>query len=76
VAVLSSVIPYSVELEAAAAAEHRRLRRPDEPRAGVAATIGFIALGQDLGLNEALAIACVVAASAGALRGSPAVVDG
>jgi inner membrane transporter RhtA len=73
VAVLSSVIPYSVELEA--------LRRLSTGVFGVlmslepavAATIGFIALGQDLGLNEALAIACVVVASAGALRAEPIV---
>ncbi len=75
VAVLSSVIPYSLELEAL-----RRLPTGVfgvlmslEP--GVAATIGFVALGQDLGLNEAAAIACVVAASAGALRGAPAPVE-
>jgi inner membrane transporter RhtA len=75
VAVLSSVIPYSFELEA--------LRRLSTGVFGVlmslepavAATIGFVARGQDLGLNEALAIACVVVASAGALRGEPAVVD-
>jgi inner membrane transporter RhtA len=75
VAVLSSVIPYSFELEA--------LRRLSTGVFGVlmslepavAATVGFVALGQDLGLNEALAIGCVVIASAGALRGEPAVVE-
>jgi inner membrane transporter RhtA len=75
VATLSSVIPYSLELEA--------LRRLPTAVFGVlmslepavAATIGFIALGQDLGLNEGLAIACVVAASAGALRGAPVPVE-
>jgi threonine/homoserine efflux transporter RhtA len=41
----------------------------------VAALIGFIALNQDIGLNEGIAIACVVAASAGALRGAPAPVE-
>jgi inner membrane transporter RhtA len=73
VAVLSSVIPYSFELEA--------LRRLSTGVFGVlmslepavAATIGFLALGQDLGLNEGLAVACVVAASAGALRSEPVV---
>ena len=68
VALLSSVIPYSLELEA--------LRRLPAGTFGVlmslepavAATIGFIALGQDLSGREALAIAMVVAASAGALR--------
>jgi inner membrane transporter RhtA len=75
VAVLSSVIPYSLELEA--------LRRLPTAVFGVlmslepavAALVGFIALGQDLGLNEAAAIACVVVASAGALRGAPAMVE-
>ena len=68
VALLSSVIPYSLELEA--------LRRLPTAVFGVlmslepavAAAVGFVALDQGLGLNEALAIACVVAASAGALR--------
>jgi inner membrane transporter RhtA len=74
-AVLSSVIPYSFELEA--------LRRLSTGVFGVlmslepavAAIVGFVALGQDLGLNEGLAIACVVAASAGALRGAPPPVE-
>jgi inner membrane transporter RhtA len=76
VAVLSSVIPYSLELEA--------LRRLPTSVFGVlmslepavAAAIGFIALDQGLGLNEGLAIACVVAASAGALRGAAPPVEG
>jgi inner membrane transporter RhtA len=74
-AVLSSVIPYSVELEA--------LRRLSTGVFGVlmslepavAATIGFLALGQGLGLNEAAAIACVVIASAGALRHATVVAE-
>jgi inner membrane transporter RhtA len=75
VAILSSVIPYSFELEA--------LRRLPTAVFGVlmslepavAAIIGFVALSQDLGLNETIAIGCVVVASAGALRGSPAPVE-
>lgn len=75
VAILSSVIPYSVELEA--------LRRLPTAVFGVlmslepavAALIGFVALNQGIGLNEAVAIACVVVASAGALRGAPAPVE-
>jgi inner membrane transporter RhtA len=75
VAILSSVIPYSFELEA--------LRRLPTAVFGVlmslepavAAIIGFVALSQDLGVNETLAIGCVVVASAGALRGSPAPVE-
>jgi inner membrane transporter RhtA len=67
VAVLSSAIPYSLELEAL-----RRLPRATfgvlmslEP--GVAALVGLVALGQGLATREAVAIALVVAASAGAL---------
>ncbi len=76
VACLSSVIPYSLELEAL-----RRLATAVfgvlmslEP--AVAAAVGFIALNQGLGLNEGLAIACVIAASAGALRNAPPSVEG
>jgi inner membrane transporter RhtA len=72
VGLLSSVIPYSLELEA--------LRRLPESVFGVlmslepavAALIGFLALGQDLAAIELLAIGCVVLASAGALRGASA----
>jgi len=71
VAMLSSAIPYSLELEAL-----RRLARGTfgvlmslEP--AVAATIGFIALGQDLSTLELVAIGLVVIASAGALRTAP-----
>ena len=70
VAILSSVIPYSFELEA--------LRRLPAGVFGVlmslepavAALIGFIALDQALATREVVAIALVVAASAGALRSS------
>lgn len=71
VAMLSSAIPYVLELEA--------LRRLPENVVGVllslepaaAALIGTIALGQALAGRELLAIALVVIASAGALRSSP-----
>jgi inner membrane transporter RhtA len=66
VALLSSVLPYSLELEA--------LRRLPESVFGVlmsvdpalAALIGFVMLGQDLAARELLGIAMVVVASAGA----------
>jgi inner membrane transporter RhtA len=71
VAMLSSAIPYSLELEAL-----RRLPRGVfgvlmslEP--AVAATVGFILLEQDLIGREVVAIGLVVAASAGALRTAP-----
>jgi inner membrane transporter RhtA len=68
VAVLSSVIPYSLELEA--------LRRMPAGVFGVlmslepaaAALAGFIVLDEGLSTREVVAIALVVAASAGAAR--------
>jgi inner membrane transporter RhtA len=67
VALLSSAIPYSLELEAL-----RRLPKGTfgvlmslEP--AVAALVGLVALGQDLSVAEVVAIGLVVAASAGAL---------
>jgi inner membrane transporter RhtA len=76
VAMLSSAIPYSLELEA--------LRRIPRSTFGVlmslepamAALVGFVALGQDLAATEVLAIALVVAASAGALRAAPPPAEG
>ncbi len=75
VAILSSAIPYSLELEAL-----RRLPRGTfgvlmslEP--AVAATIGFVGLNQGLAASEVLAIALVVTASAGALRTAPPPVE-
>jgi inner membrane transporter RhtA len=66
VALASSVLPYSLELEA--------LRRLPAAVFGVlmslepavAALAGFVVLGQDLGARELVAIAMVVVASAGA----------
>ena len=66
VALASSVLPYSLELEA--------LRRLPEAVFGVLMSLeprsrrspGFVVLGQDLGARELVAIAMVVAASAGA----------
>jgi inner membrane transporter RhtA len=70
VAMLSSAIPYTLELEA--------LRRMPAGVFGVlmslepalAATAGFIVLGEDLATREVVAILLVVAASAGAARGA------
>jgi inner membrane transporter RhtA len=77
VALLSSAIPYSLELEA--------LRRLPEGtfgvlmslEPGVAALAGFVILGQDLSALELAAIALVTAASAGALgsAGAPAAAE-
>ena len=68
VAVLSSAVPYSLELEA--------LRRMPAGVFGVlmslepavAALAGFVVLGEDLAARELIAILLVVAASAGAAR--------
>lgn len=78
VGLLSSAIPYALELEA--------LRRLPTAVFGVlmslepavAALIGFVALSQDLTATEVVAIGLVVAASAGALRSAatPAPRDG
>jgi inner membrane transporter RhtA len=77
VALLSSAIPYSLELEAL-----RRLPKGTfgvlmslEP--AVAALVGLVALGQDLSAYEVVAIGLVVAASAGALSaaGTPSPVE-
>lgn len=76
VAMLSSLVPYSLELEAL-----RRLPvgvfgvlMSMEP--GVAALVGLVALGQGLSLAEAAGIGLVTAASAGALgRGDEAPVE-
>jgi inner membrane transporter RhtA len=77
VAMLSSLIPYSLELEA--------LRRLPQHVFGVlmslepamAALAGFVVIGQGLSAVEVVAIALVVTASAGATRGAraPATVD-
>jgi inner membrane transporter RhtA len=71
VAMLSSAIPYSLELEA--------LRRLPAGVFGVmmslepaiAAALGFVILGQDLAAAELAAIVLVVVASAGALSSAP-----
>jgi inner membrane transporter RhtA len=72
VAVLSSAIPYSLELEA--------LRRLPQGTFGVlmslepavAALVGLIVLGQDLSATEVIAVGLVMAASAGALSAARA----
>jgi inner membrane transporter RhtA len=77
VALMSSVIPYSLEVEA--------LRRLPANVFGVlmsldpavAALAGFVVLGQRLGARELVAIALVVVASIGVTRTTPATpVDG
>jgi inner membrane transporter RhtA len=72
VALASSAIPYSLEMEA--------LRRLPQPTFGVlmslepavAAAVGFVGLSQDLAARELVAIGLVLTASMGALRAAGA----
>ena len=68
VALLSSVIPYSLELEALRRMPARVFGVLMSLEPGVAALAGFLVLGQGVKPVEAFAIALVVAASAGAAR--------
>ena len=72
VGIASSVIPYSLELEALRRLPNATFGVLMSLEPAVAALIGLIALSQELEAVEVLAITCVVAASAGALRSSTA----
>jgi inner membrane transporter RhtA len=71
IALLSSVVPYSLETEALRRLPAHVFGVLMSLEPGVAAVAGFIVLGQDLGAAELLAIALVVTASAGATRTAP-----
>jgi inner membrane transporter RhtA len=68
VAMLSSAIPYSLELEALRRLPKRVFGVLMSLEPAVAAAAGFVVLGEVLDARELLAIAFVVAASAGATR--------
>jgi inner membrane transporter RhtA len=68
VGVLSSAFPYALELEALRRLPNAVFGVMMSLEPAVAALVGFVALGQGLSWSEAVAIALVVAASAGALR--------
>lgn len=72
VGLLSSALPYSLELEALRALPESVFGVLMSLEPGVAALIGFIALGQGLSLTQTMAIILVVIASAGALRSTEA----
>ncbi|HEX3926327.1 MAG TPA: COX15/CtaA family protein [Streptosporangiaceae bacterium] len=72
VALLSSVIPYQLELETLRRIPARIFGIWMSLEPAVAALIGLIMLGQALVPREWAAIGCVVAACAGAARGSAA----
>jgi inner membrane transporter RhtA len=68
VGLLSSALPYALEIEALRRLPNAVFGVMMSLEPAVAALVGFVALGQGLGWIEAVAIALVVAASAGALR--------
>jgi inner membrane transporter RhtA len=78
VGVLSSAFPYALEIEALRRLPNAVFGVMMSLEPAVAALVGFIALNQGLSWSEAVAIALVVAASAGALRSAatPAPRDG
>jgi inner membrane transporter RhtA len=70
VALASSVIPYSLELESLRRIPARVFGVLMSLEPAVAALAGFIVLGQSLGGSDLLAIGLVVAASSGAAAGA------
>jgi inner membrane transporter RhtA len=78
VGLLSSAIPYALEIEALRRLPNAVFGVLMSLEPAVAALVGFVALSQGLVWSEAVAIALVVGASAGALRSAatPAPRDG
>ena len=70
VALLSSVIPYSLDLEALRKIPPRVFGILMSLEPAMAALIGLIVLQESLHLSQWIAVLCVVAASAGATRGA------
>jgi inner membrane transporter RhtA len=68
VALLSSVIPYSLELEALRKLPARVFGVLMSVEPAIAAAVGFAVLGEALGERELLAIVLITAASVGATR--------
>jgi inner membrane transporter RhtA len=68
VALLSSVIPYSLELEALRRIPPRVFGVLMSMEPAVAALVGLVVLGESLQAPQWVAVLCVVAASAGATR--------
>ncbi|MEU1622495.1 EamA family transporter [Streptomyces sp. NPDC005722] len=70
VALLSSVIPYSLDLEALRRIPPRVFGILMSLEPAMAALIGLVVLRESLHLSQWIAVLCVVAASAGAARGT------
>ena len=72
VALLSSVLPYSLDLEALRKIPPHVFGILMSLEPAVAAAIGLVVLGETLGWSQWLAVLCVVVASVGATRGAQA----
>jgi inner membrane transporter RhtA len=72
VAILSSVIPYSAEFEALRLMPEHVFGVLLSLEPAVAALAGYLLLDQSLGARELAGIACVIAATAGAVAGTRA----
>ena len=70
IGLLSSIIPYSLEMEALRRIPPRVFGIWMSLEPAVAALVGLVLLGQSLAVREWLAIGCVMVASAGAARGA------
>src|SRR5690242_6401726 len=70
IGLLSSIVPYSLELEALRRIPARVFGIWMSLEPAVAALVGLIILGQALAVREWLAIGCVMIACAGAARGA------
>jgi inner membrane transporter RhtA len=70
IGLLSSIIPYSLEMEALRRIPPRLFGIWMSLEPAVAALVGLVLLGQSLAAREWLAIGCVMVACAGAARGA------
>ncbi len=72
IGLLSSIIPYTLELEALRRVPARVFGIWMSLEPAVAALVGLVMLGEALAVSEWAAIVCVMIACAGAARGSGA----
>jgi inner membrane transporter RhtA len=70
IGLLSSIVPYSLEMEALRRVPPRVFGIWMSLEPAVAALVGLVLLGQSLAVRDWLAIGCVMAACAGAARGA------